>query len=304
MTRPDLRELECFVAVADHLNFSRAAKQLHLSQPPLTRHIQALEQKLGSRLFERNTHSVALTDPGRLFLEDARSVLSHLDRAGETIRRARQGEPTRLRVAFIGALLDERFVRLIRLFREKQPNCQIQVTDLAPASQLEALRAGALDGGFIGAQPTRAVKNIGYTVWGREPLLLAVPEKHPLTKVRVLRWLDLKNLSWVMVSRSAAPAFRQQFSGLSERHGLAPRIVQESERVPAILTMVAAGSGVTMVPQGIAHLIPKGIHFRKLPSPQPFLQHTFAYRIPAVSPQLHDFLALLKKSNAQSRPVA
>jgi DNA-binding transcriptional LysR family regulator len=295
MARPDLRELECFVAVAEHLNFTRAAEQLHLSQPPLTRHVQALEEKLGSRLFERNTHSVALTDLGRLFLEDARSVLGQLDRAGETIRRAREGETVRLRLAFVGALLDERFVRLIRQFRGKQPRCQVHITDLAPASQLEALLLGQIDGGFIGAQPIRPVKNIGYAVCGREPLLLALPEKHPLIEVRVLHWHNLKNLPWVMVSRSAAPAFRQQFSGWTEQHGLAPRIVQESERVPAILTMVAAGSGVTIVPQGVARLVSKGIHFRKLPSPRPFLQHTFAYRTPATSPLLEAFLALLNK---------
>ena len=111
MTRPDVRELECFVAVAEHLNFSRAARQLNLSQPPLTRQIQSLEQKLNARLEERNTHAVSLTDSGRLFLEDARAIINHLDRATETMRRAREGEEARLRLAFIGALLDQRLIR-------------------------------------------------------------------------------------------------------------------------------------------------------------------------------------------------
>lgn len=298
MNRADVKELECFVAVADHLNFSRAARQLHLSQPPLTRHIQALEEKLGSKLFDRNTHSVALTEAGHLFLEDARAILGHLDRAQESLRRARQGEKARLRLAFIGALLDTRLVRLIQRFRESHPSCQVEVTDLAPSAQLEALASGTIDGGFIGARPERSSRDLAFVEWNKEPLLLALPEKHPLAKVSTLRWPHLKGLPWVMVSRSAAPAFRQQFAELAEKQGITARIVQESERVPAILTMVAAGSGVTLVPQSVEHLLTKGVIFRRLPSPQPMLHHTFAYRSRETSPALRDFLLLLRKKDS------
>ena len=85
MNRPAVRELECFVAVTDCLNFSRAARQLNLSQPPLTRHIQSLEAKLGVKLFQRNTHAVSLTEAGALYREDAQAILSHLDRASATL---------------------------------------------------------------------------------------------------------------------------------------------------------------------------------------------------------------------------
>ena len=142
MNRIDLRELECFVAVADHLNFSKAARQLNLSQPPLTRHVQSLEEKLGTRLFNRNTHAVALTDAGALFLEDAAAILRHLDRATESIQRARQGETTRLRLAFVGALLDDKLVCLIQKVREAHPEYQVEMTDLSPAAQLAAIQAG------------------------------------------------------------------------------------------------------------------------------------------------------------------
>lgn len=292
MSRPELRELECFVTVADHLNFSRAARQLNLSQPPLTRHIQALEGRLGCKLLERNTHSVSLTDRGRLFLEDARAILAHLDRTVDAMRRADEGEPERLRLAFVGALLDERLVRLIRRFRKQHPGCQVQMADLAPAAQMEALRDGHLEGGFIGAQPDRPAKGIGFTTWRTEPLLLAVPEEHPLARTTIRKWAQLKDLPWIMVSRGAAPAFRRQFSELARRHGLTERIIQESERVPAVLTMVAAGSGVSMVPQSATHLLKEGVRFRKLPAPQFLLRHTFAYREPVVSPLVRDFLAL------------
>ena len=293
MNRPNIRELECFIAVADHLNFSRAARVLHLSQPPLTRHIKALEEKLGSRLFERNTHAVSLTDAGKLFLEDARLVLGQLDRAVEATKRSVDGETTRLRLAFVGALLDEKLVHLIQLFRKTHPACQVQITDLSPAAQLAAIKAGEIDGGFIGAQPTRSTKGVAFTVWSKEPLLLALPDNHPLARTQSLRWKDLAGLPWVMVSRSAAPAFRQQFAELTEKHRLSGRIVQESDRVPAILTMVAAGNGLTLIPQSVRHLLNKGICFRKLPVPAPLLYHAFAYRSRPMSTPLQDFLRLL-----------
>jgi DNA-binding transcriptional LysR family regulator len=217
MNRVDLRELECFVAVADHLNFSKAARQLHLSQPPLTRQVQALEQKLGAKVFTRNTHAVALTEAGALFLEDARQILGQLDRATETVRRVRSGQTFRLRLAFVGALLDKKLVRLIRRFQKANPNCQVQIADLEPAAQLEAIQAGNLDGGFIGAKPMKPVKGLDFIAWNQEPLLLALPEGHPLVAIKALGWRHLKQRPWVMVSRAAAPAFRQQFAGLVAR---------------------------------------------------------------------------------------
>ena len=295
MNRADVKELECFVAVAEHLHFSKAARQLHLSQPPLTRHVQSLEEKLGTRLFTRNTHAVSLTETGLLYLEDARAILRHLDRAAETIRRAAHGETGRLRLAFIGALLDEKLVRLIQRFREKHPTYQIDVADLSPSAQMEALQSGELDGGFIGARPVKKIKGVTFLTWNREPLVLALPEKHLLAKVSSLRWADLNGLSWVMVSRQAAPAFRRQFSELIEKHQISARIVQESDRVPAILTMVAVGSGLTIVPRGVEHLIRAGIVFRKLPPPQPILEHAFAYQSRAITDVMKNFLGLLQK---------
>ena len=172
------------------------------------------------------------------------------------------------------------------------------MADLSPGAQIEALlEEGRLDGGFIGAHPPRAIKGIHFAAWGREPFVLALPGDHPLTKVRRLEWPHLKGLAWVMVSRTAAPAFRQQFSDLARRHALQERIVGESERMPAVLTMVAAGSGATMVPQSAIRLVPAGVGLSALPRPCPSLAHTFAYRTNLVPPPLRDFLRLLELSD-------
>jgi len=295
MNRPEIRELECFLAVAEQLNFSKAARQMNLSQPPLTRHVQALEAKLGVRLFERDTRSVALTRAGSRYLEEVRTLLGRLDQAGESASQAGGDGPDRLRLSFVGALLDPSMLRVIQAFRERRPRCRIEIADLPPAAQMAALRAGEIDGCFLGAKPAAALRGVLCRVWRREPLLLALPERHALAGARNVRWSDLRPEPWVMVSREAAPAFRQQFSQLAARHALAGGVVQEADRVPAILAMVAAGNGISLLPEMVRRLIDCGVVFRPLPKPAPHLSHAFACSAEPSGP-LRDFLEVLRSA--------
>ena len=120
-----LRELECFTAVAEELSFTRAAQKLHLAQPPLSRHVHALEEKLGTALFERTARKVALTAAGALFYEETRTILPQLLRAGEATRRFGTGETERLRLGFVSAVLSPELVGVLRLFRERHPSVQL-----------------------------------------------------------------------------------------------------------------------------------------------------------------------------------
>lgn len=278
MNRPSVHELECFTAVAEELNFSRAAARLNLSQPPLSRQIQSLEEKLGVRLLNRSTRAVSLTPAGALYLEDARQVLTRLDGAADAVRRTATGEHARLRLAFVGALLDEGLVKVLRAFRARHPRCQIHLADLPPSEQLEALRAGQVDGAFIGAPPQRPGRGLATLVWKREPLLVALPEGHPFAGHKALPLKQLKAEGWVMVSSAAAPAFRQQFEGLCRGAGFRPHVVQESDRVAAVLTMVAAAQGISLLPESLGRLIGLGVVLRPLKSRQPKLEHTFVWR--------------------------
>jgi DNA-binding transcriptional LysR family regulator len=296
MERVAMRELECFVAVADNRSFSKAAWQLHLSQPPLTRQIQALEKKLGTKVFDRSAHAVTLTCAGVRFLEDARAVLRHVDHAAGAIRQDTQGETGRLRLAFIGGYLDVKFARLIQRFRKDYPACLVELDDRSTSAQVRAIQAGELDGGFIGTRPLKPIKGLAIADWRQEPFLVALPGEHSLARVKKLQWHDLQELSWVLLSRQEAPAYRDLFSKITESHALTVQIVQESNRIQAVLMLVAAGIGVSMVAQSVTHLITSGVVFRPLPPPQPIVQYAFAYRAGHDSPTLNNFLALLRKS--------
>lgn len=296
MNRAEIYELECFVAVAEELNFSRAAKRLHISQPPLSRQIQSLEQKLGSRLLTRNTRTVALTPAGALYLEDARRILTQLDAAAAVVGRAAAGEVSRLRLAFVGALLDEQLVQVLNSFRKLRPRCQVHLVDLSPAEQLEALLARQVDGAFIGAPPWKAGKKISTVIWKREPLLAALWEGHEMAATKSVSFSALKHENWVMVSRSAAPAFRRQFDGLCSQARLRPRVVQESERVAAVLTMVAARQGISLLPESISRLVHPGVMFKKIKAAKLSFEHAFAFRADEAAPAIADFLQLLPRA--------
>jgi DNA-binding transcriptional LysR family regulator len=294
MMRPELRELECFLAVAEELSFSRAARRLNLSQPPLTRHVQSLEEKLDARLFDRDTHSVRLTRSGSLYLEDARQILAQMDRAAESVRRTHAGQTNRLRLAFVGALLDERLIQLTQRFRLANPQCQLEIFDLPPAGQLQGIESGELDGGFVGARPPRLAKGLEALRYAKEPLILALPQGHPLARRHKLAWRNLRGLPWVLISANAAPAFRRQFSEINARFALEARVIQESERLPAVLTMVGAGMGVTLVPLSTQNLAHGCVAFQPLPKPSPLLHLAFVFARENRNPCLPGFLASLK----------
>jgi len=299
MNRPSVVEMECFLAVGEELNFSRAATRLHLSQPPITRHIQSLEHKLGCRLLERNTRRVALTAEGRLFLDDVRQILSRMDAAWTAVRRVRAGESVRLRVAFVGALLDETLVRVIRRFRAERPDCQLQMADLSPSAQMDALAGRRIDLAFIGVAPREVPEGIKCLVWKREPLRIALPSDHRLARARFVRFAQLANEGWVLVSREAAPGFRDFLGAFWKGISFAPRVVGESERIAAVLTMVAANQGVSVVPDSVGRLISEGVVFRPIAGEKPpLLEHSCLFPAEDLHPEREDFVALLAKRNA------
>lgn len=294
MNRPTVLEMECFLAVGEELNFSRAAARLHLSQPPITRHIQSLEHKLGCRLLERNTRRVALTSEGRLYLDDVRRILFKMDAAWAAVRRVRTGEPVRLRAAFVGALLDEVLVRVLQRFRMERPDCQLQMSDLSPSVQMEALAGRRIDLAFIGVAPREVPDGIKALVWKREPLRIALPAGHRLARARFIRFAQLADEGWILVSREAAPGFRDFLGAFWDAMPFVPRVVGESERIAAVLTMVAANQGVSVVPDSVARLISEGVVFRPIAGDKPpLLEHSCLFPAEGRHPEREDFVALL-----------
>ncbi len=289
-----LRELECFTAVAETLSFTRAAQNLRLAQPPLSRHVRALEEKLGARLFDRSGRRVALTPAGAVFYEETRTVLSRLLRAGEATKRFALGQTQRLRLGFVSAVLGPELVAVLRAFREAHPKVQLSMHDAPPSDQLAALRRGELDGGFIGLAPSEPAAGIRFVSWHREPLMAYVPFGHALAARATVDLKDLAGEAMLAVSREAAPAFASFVTKTCLSAGFRPRIALEAERAQAVAAMVAAGMGVALLPASLTRIVGEAaivLPIRKTPA----ITHVFAFSAGRSAPLLRSLLLLLRR---------
>lgn len=288
-----LRELECFTAVAEELSFTRAAQKLNLAQPPLSRHVRALEEKLGAALFQRGPRRVALTAAGAVFYDETRTVLPQLRRAGEATRRFAAGETTTLRLGFVSAVLSPELVETLRRFRARHPQVQLVVQDGSPAELLAGLRRGTLDGGFVGLRPLERTEGIQFVPWRKEPLAAFVPSGHPLAKRREVALGELAGEALVAVSTGGAPAFAAFLREVCGAAGFRPRIVVEAARAQAVAVMVAAGTGIALLPESLSRVVGAAaavVPIKKAPT----ITHVFARAAGMPSVAMKAWLAVLE----------
>ena len=244
----ELRHLRYFVAVGEEQHYGRAARSLRVAQPALSRQIQDLEKELGFELFERLPRGVKLSAAGKLFLEDTRRILQEVSEAGIRAGRVASGRSGTLRVGFTensswrGVVPDS-----FRRFREQQPDAELQLQPEASLAQIDAIRSGRLDAGFVNFMP-KSDPELDQILVARQHVELAAPQGHPLTRLRTLRLRDLTEAPFIWFPRRANPTFYDQMMRECYRGGLkAPRIVQEGVNEPTILSLVSTGMGVGWV---------------------------------------------------------
>ena len=244
----ELRHLRYFVAVGEEQHYGRAARSLRVAQPALSRQIQDLEKELGFELFERLPRGVKLSAAGKLFLEDTRRILQEVSEAGIRAGRVASGRSGTLRVGFTensswrGVVPDS-----FRRFREQQPDAELQLQPEASLAQIDAIRSGRVDAGFVNFMP-KSDPELDQILVARQHVELAAPQGHPLTRLRTLRLRDLTEAPFIWFPRRANPTFYDQMMRECYRGGLkAPRIVQEGVNEPTILSLVSTGMGVGWV---------------------------------------------------------
>jgi DNA-binding transcriptional LysR family regulator len=244
----ELRHLRYFVAVGEEQHYGRAARRLRVAQPALSRQIQDLEAEVGFKLFERLPRGVKLSAAGKLFLEDARRILQDVNEAAARAGSVARGHSGTLRLGFAenaswrGVVPDS-----FRRFREQQPAAELQLQPAASLEQLEAMRSGRLDAGFVNFMP-KADPELDQLPVAIQHVELAAPKRHPLTKLKKLRLRDLTDAPFVWFPRRQSPAFYDRLMHECYRGGLkSPRIVQEGLNEATILSLVSTGLGVGRV---------------------------------------------------------
>jgi DNA-binding transcriptional LysR family regulator len=259
----ELRQLRYFIAVAEELHFRRAATRLHMSQPPLSQQIAALEAELGCRLLARTRRQVELTPAGTAFLRDARAVLADLEQAAGRARALGEGLSGVLRVSFVGSALFSIVPTLVQRFRQIRPHVSLELHESSTVDQVRALQSGAIDAGLI-RPPLEPPPGISLEPIATEPTVAAVPSDHPLTHLRRIPLARLAAEPIVLFSREQAPGFHDLILSRLAATGAASNIVQRAPQTLTIIGLVAAGIGLSPVPASVASLALPGVTYRPL----------------------------------------
>jgi DNA-binding transcriptional LysR family regulator len=292
----ELRQLRYFVAVAEELHFGRASLRLHMTQPPLSQAIAALEDQLGAALFLRNRRTVELTPAGSALLPEARRLLAEAGALPELVRRAAGGESGRLAVAFVTSADYSVLPPFLRRYTERYPGVHLALQEATSDVQVEELLRGRADAGFlIPPLPPKARDELDYMKVLDEPLILCAPAGLVLPVNRAaVRLQDLPRLPLITFPRAIAPALHDAILACFRAAGLAPAIGQQAIQMQTIVGLVSAGMGLALVPQSVSNLMRPGVEYRALADPTPLVETGVAWRRDNPSPVLRGFLALLQ----------
>jgi DNA-binding transcriptional LysR family regulator len=295
----DLRQLRYFVTVAEELHFGRAAARLHMTQPPLSQTIQALEELLGAALFLRTRRSVALTPAGDALLPEARRMLAQAAELPELVRAAASGETGRIALAFVSSADYSVLPPFLRSYRAAFPQVQINLQEATSDLQLDDLLHNRIDAGLlIPPLPDKARADIDYMKVLSEPLILAAP-----AGLKALQndggpvWLkDLPPLPLIIFPRPIAPSLHDAILACFRAAGITPEIGQQAIQMQTIVSLVSAGMGIALVPQSVSNLMRPGVEYRSLHDPSPQVETGLAWRRDNRSPVLLGFLDLLRNT--------
>ena len=286
----ELRHLRYFVAVAEELHFGRAASRLHTSQSSLSQQVRNLEGELKVDLLRRVRRHVELTPAGSRFLQEARGILAAAERAAGLARETAREESQRL-VIGISPETDWQFLgRALTIFREHAPSAEVLFQNLTPEAQVSALHAGRIDIGFVGL-PIEA-EGLTSEVTGRERLVIAIPEKHPMARSERIRLKDLSGEAYTLWPRHLSPNRYDHLLSIFRRAGFGPPIAMEGglPSTRTVLGMVAAGLTIALVDPAIEQRAITGVVFRAIEDRGVFTESGVIYRREDVSPLLTAFL--------------
>lgn len=258
----ELRQLRYFVTLAEEMHFNRAAARLHIAQPALSQQIQRLERELKAQLFVRTTRSVELTDVGAVLLVEARRLMADAEHALIAVEHATEGRTGLLRIGFVSSAALHTVPRLVLGLHEQWPDVRLQLQESTTEVQIEAILEGRLDVGIVrevASQEGVYVQDLGY-----EALVLAVPDNHALAGSTSAGLAELSGESFVVFPRGQVSRLYDHIAALCHHAGVRFEVAQEAVQFPTILGLVAARTGIAIVPEALRSLQIPGLRYLAL----------------------------------------
>lgn len=258
----EFRHLRCFVAVAEERHFGRAAERLGMTQPPLSVAIQQLERRVGARLFERDSKGVRLTPAGASFRLSAQTLLSVAEQACSRAREVQAGELGRLRLGFVGSVLQQGLAGWLQAFAARHPRVEVVVVELNSQDQIDALLREELDLALL--HTNQLPPGLDSRPLYAEPFLACLPASHPQARKKLVPLATLADQPFILFSRKGSPDYHARIVEICRQHGFYPRLQHEGRHWLSVVSLVAQGLGVSIVPAAFQRAGIQGAVFRPL----------------------------------------
>ena len=286
----ELRHLRYFLAVAEELNFTRAAERLGISQPPLTQQVKALEAELGVTLLDRSAYRIELTDAGRIFAAEAARILGDARSAMQAARRAATGVTGRVRVGFTeSASFNSLVTSTLRTFRSGLPAVEVSLEEHPSTDLIAALREGRIDAAFV-RPPVPTRRGLTLDLLEKEPLLVAVPSGHPLASRKEVDLGSLAAETFILYPRAVRPGLADTVVAACESAGFTPKVGQYAPQLSSTINLVAASLGISIVPDSMRCLQAHAVTYVPLRDEPLHALLGIAYRTDESSAVVHNFI--------------
>jgi len=295
-----LRHLQYFVAVAEELNMRAAAEKMHISQPPLSRQIRELEKDLGIDLFDRDKKKLRLTPTGEYFLKEAKDILAKSQNAARMVKAVNCGAAGSLAIAYRVPIEGMIPTRVLRKCRESFPSMKLIIREMSLPDQVVALLENRIDLGYVGFRNAELQNILNYETVLKSDVLVILPSGHHLLKKRKLDLAELSEEPFIFVERAASPFAYDWLIGIPKICGFTPNVVQQADTPRNLFRLVAAGAGISLVPDCLACYAMQDVVFRPLKN-RIELDWSIAWRKDNKSAVLETFLRLLRDDLKKSR---
>ncbi len=280
----ELRHLKYFLAVAEELNFRRAAEGLHIAQPALSQQIKQLEAEIGVALFLRNRHKVELTAAGRTFQARAQSILQDAKQAIADVQAVEQGEAGKLTIGFVSSAAISALPSLLGFLRAELPRVEVELKELAPGEQIDALYQTKIDLGLLHAQLDDATFRT--MVISREQLIVALPRASRFARSRQIDLREIAGETIIIPARHATKGYFEHARAAFQAAGVIPDRIYHTSLLQTGVLLVGAGLGISLVPESFQRMQVRGVVYRPLATAAPTIDLIAVWRRDNKSPLL------------------
>ena len=281
------------MVVAEELHFTRAAQRIGIAQPPLTFQIKALEKELGVRLFDRQPGRVSLTEPGKVYLEEARAILEHVRMAALRCQLSAQGMAGRLSVGFTeSASFREELTTALHRYRSLFPHVEISLEENRTGPLMDSLRQGGIDVAFV-RPPVGDDDEIRFVLMSTEPMVVAVRKGHRLAGRRTVRLEELRDELFVLYARTTRSGLPETVISACEARGFSPKVVQYAPQISSTINLVASGLGISLVPACMRNSRGDDVRYISLNGSDMVASLGLAHRVNGLSPVAQNLVDLV-----------